>query len=192
LSFGGSKLLSAGRGGAVITHSTEILQRSLIFNSRGNEAFPLSQLQAAALCPQLESLTELTQRRHESVTQLTNRTRDIECLIGLTQLPSSCGSNEQTTLPAYYKLPWILDTQATGQSRADFIAAIQAEGVPIDVGFRGFTRRSSRRCRKVGELTNSQIAADQTLLLHHPFLLEPAETIEKVAFAMRKVATRRS
>ena len=46
LSFGGSKLLSAGRGGALLTNDNAIYQRAKIFGSRGNEAFPLSQLQA--------------------------------------------------------------------------------------------------------------------------------------------------
>src|SRR5688572_9745921 len=46
LSFGGSKLLTAGRGGAVLTSQAEIVQRIRVFTSRGNEAFPLSELQA--------------------------------------------------------------------------------------------------------------------------------------------------
>ena len=49
ISFGGSKLLSAGRGGAILTNDEAILQRARIFAERGNDAFPLSQLQAAVL-----------------------------------------------------------------------------------------------------------------------------------------------
>ena len=42
LSFGGSKLLTSGRGGAVMTSVPEIAQRVRLFTQRGNEAYPLS------------------------------------------------------------------------------------------------------------------------------------------------------
>ncbi|HEX4149179.1 MAG TPA: DegT/DnrJ/EryC1/StrS aminotransferase family protein, partial [Pirellulales bacterium] len=47
LSFGGSKLLSAGRGGALLTQRADAAQRAKIFCEQGNHAFPLSELQAA-------------------------------------------------------------------------------------------------------------------------------------------------
>jgi len=49
LSFGGSKLLTAGRGGAVLTADESIHQRMTVFANRGNDAFALSELQAAVL-----------------------------------------------------------------------------------------------------------------------------------------------
>ena len=58
LSFGGSKLLSAGRGGALLTDRSDVVQRIKIYSERGNQAYPLSELQAAVLLPQLESLAE--------------------------------------------------------------------------------------------------------------------------------------
>ncbi len=190
LSFGGSKLLSAGRGGAVITHSAEILQRAKIYSSRGNEAFPLSQLQAAVLGPQLEELPELTAARNRQAIRLLEATRDIETLIGLRQVVGANESGPEVSLiPAFYKLPWLLKDRTTGWSRGEFVAAIQAEGVNIDTGFRGFLRRSPRRCRRVGVLPHSQIAAQQTLLLHHPMLLASDQTIDLVVAAIRKVAT---
>lgn len=187
LSFGGSKLLSAGRGGAVFTRSAEILQRAKIFNSRGNEAFPLSQLQAAVLLPQLEQLNESTIERGQAAAELIAATQDIEILSGLSQVVDSYSANEMVT--DYYKLPWLLKDRTNGWSRSDFIAAVQAEGLPIDVGFRGFLRRSPRRCRRIGILVNSQVAAQQTLLLHHPILRLDAENkTEMIAAALRKVA----
>ena len=74
-----------------------------------------------------------------------------------------------------------------GADRATFLAALQAEGVAIDEGFRGFTRRSERRCRRVGALEHSDRAAQQTVLLHHPVLLEPTHVIDQVAQAFVKV-----
>lgn len=182
LSFGGSKLLSAGRGGAVLTNDADIFQRAKIFANRGNDAFPLSQLQAAALLPQLDELQSHTQRRHENVNRLVELTENLKRLMSLQQ------SVEREILPAYYKVPWLLANPTQGGwTRDEFIQAIQAEGIAIDSAFRGFTRRSPRRCRKNGSLVNSQIAAQQTVLLHHPVLLESAETIKKVALAIERV-----
>ena len=67
LSFGGSKLLAAGRGGAMMTRDAEVHQRAKIFCQRGNHAFPLSELQAAVLVPQLESLDERNHARRSAV-----------------------------------------------------------------------------------------------------------------------------
>jgi hypothetical protein len=79
------------------------------------------------------------------------------------------------------------DSPQFEQLRRHFIAAIQAEGVMIDEGFRGFARRTSNRCRVVGKLPGARRAAAGTVLLHHPVLLEPAETIAQAAKAIRKV-----
>jgi dTDP-4-amino-4,6-dideoxygalactose transaminase len=53
LSFGGSKLLTAGRGGALLTSRADVFQRAKIYHERGNQAFPLSELQCAVLPPQI-------------------------------------------------------------------------------------------------------------------------------------------
>ena len=41
LSFGGSKLLTAGRGGAVVTGDAALLQRAKVYCERGNHGYPL-------------------------------------------------------------------------------------------------------------------------------------------------------
>ncbi|MEM7454826.1 MAG: aminotransferase class V-fold PLP-dependent enzyme [Planctomycetota bacterium] len=181
LSFGGSKLLSAGRGGAILTGDDSIAQRARIFCTRGNDAFPMSQLQAAALMPQLESLDEQTQKRVEAVELLLRKLSPETRLRPLEQVTSG------TVIPAFYKLPWLLETVEGDWSREEFIHAIRAEGLAIDSAFRGFVRRSERRCRKATALTNSSIAADKTLLLHHPVLIHDREAIENVVFAIEKV-----
>ena len=80
------------------------------------------------------------------------------------------------------------DTPQFEQLRRRLIAALQAEGVMMDEGFRGFARRTAGRCRVVGDLPNARRAAAGTVILHHPVLLEPPETIARVAQAIRKVA----
>jgi dTDP-4-amino-4,6-dideoxygalactose transaminase len=181
LSFGGSKLLTAGRGGAILTNDAQIAQRARIFCERGNHAFPLSELQAAVLCPQLRKLDAQNAIRRAHADRLRELTNNLPGLIPV-NAPRARGSS------SYYKFAWRNDAAACGgHSRDEFVAAIQAEGVAIDTGFRGFAGRSASRCRRVGELPHSRAAAEQTVILHHPVLLTSHETIERVAAAIRKV-----
>jgi hypothetical protein len=97
-------------------------------------------------------------------------------------------ANASDGKPSYYKLAWAYQPEACGgHSRGDFIAAIRAEGIAIDAGFRGFTRRGPKRCRRPYPLPHSARASQDTLLLHHPVLLKTRETLDKVASAIHKV-----
>ena len=191
ISFGGSKLLTAGRGGAIVTHRDDLIQRIKIFAERGNDAFPLSELQAAVLLPQLPELAAANDARQSAVQLLLAECGDLPRLFPLRLPPNTANQ------PSFYKLPWLLsgnrdecDSPQFEQLRRAFIAAIQAEGVAMDVGFRGFARRTNQRCRVVGNLANARRAAAGTVILHHPVLLEPAENIRLAATAIRKVAAR--
>src|SRR5262249_13838403 len=71
VSFGGSKLLSAGRGGALLTRRADVAQRARLVLGRGNNLVaPLSELQAAVLLPQLGMLSARHERRAASVRRL--------------------------------------------------------------------------------------------------------------------------
>lgn len=167
LSFGGSKLLTAGRGGAVLTSDRQALQRIKIYAERGNEAFPLSQLQAAALIPQVARLAAFTAARDRAARDWF-RLLDLREEFARSPIPGS-------DLSAWYKLPIWLET-GRKDDRAALLRELQFEGVPIDSGFRGFALRSSRRCRAIGLLPEARRAAEATLLLHHTaLLLHPAE-----------------
>ncbi len=105
LSFGGSKLLTAGRGGALLTPHAEVLQRVKIHAQRGNNAFPLSELQAAVLPPQLAKLDERNRLRRARVDQLLLETADLAALTPV----SGAGPLDE---PTYYKLAWRYDASA--------------------------------------------------------------------------------
>lgn len=180
LSFGGSKLLSAGRGGAVLTSRTDVLQRIKIYSDRGNQAYPLSELQAAVLLPQLERLAERNQRRLENATRLVQLCSEFSDLEPFTR-------DSATNAPSFYKLGWLLAGEQAAANRDEFLAAVRAEGVALDEGFRSFALRSNRRCRKIGDLPNSREAARATVLLHHPILIAEPPQIERVARAINKV-----
>ena len=178
LSFGGSKLLTAGRGGAVLTGDAQIYQRMKVFAERGNWAFPLSELQAAVLRPQLAKLGVRNSKRRGRVATI------LEATAGLGEWlrPIACRANAE---PAYYKLAWSLiplenEAESEPALRERLIAKLQAAGAPIDVGFRGFTRRSTRRCEKCGSLEQSERLSQSTLLLHHPVLLAEKKIAQQV------------
>ena len=179
LSFGGSKPLTAGRGGALLAREEKYVQRAKIFGERGNDAFPLSELQAALLVPQYDCLLERTMVKLENALAIQNGTSDLEQLDCV-----QWGSH----LPSFFKIGLLLKPALVdSQIRETFIHAIQAEGIQLDSGFRGFAKRSGRRCRKVEPLTNSINASLATLVLHHPVLLESTERIGEVCDALRKV-----
>lgn len=188
-SFGGSKLLTAGRGGALVTAHADVAQRIRIYSQRGNEAFPLSELQAAVLIPQLDKLPQRNERRSAAAARLRE---------GLANTPDIiCPAQRQhDSCAAYYKLGMLfrpasdLEERERAAQRRQLIAAAQAEGVAIDEGFRGFALRSASRCRVVGPLEHARRAAQGTLLLHHPVLLESDAVIDRVAAAIRKMVGR--
>ncbi|MEO8494665.1 MAG: DegT/DnrJ/EryC1/StrS family aminotransferase [Planctomycetota bacterium] len=180
LSFGGSKLLTAGRGGAILTAQQAVYQRAKSFCEQGNNAFPLSELQATVLLPQLEQLDARNATRQKNAEYLIEQLRELDGLSPIDKTPPGSAAS-------YFKLAWLFDAGNWTVNRERFIAAMQAEGVAIDVGFRGFSRRGSRRCRRASVLTNSERATESTVLLHHPVLLERQSTIERVASAFRKV-----
>lgn len=195
-SFGGSKLLTAGRGGALVTNRPDIVQRLRVFCDRGNDAFPLSELQAAVLLPQFQHLADDNQRRRQNATRLQSASDSLDShdCVSLIPLRLTHGLADQ---PVFYKLPWLLaagaidsDEIALAQVRREFIAAVRAEGVALDEGFRGFALRTTQRCRAIGALSRARQAAARTVLLHHPVLLESAETVCQTGRAMRKVASR--
>ncbi len=180
LSFGGSKLITAGRGGAVLTSCADVLQRIKVFADRGNETFPLSQLQAAVLLPQWNKLTERNRLRAQQVSRLLAATQDLTHLV-----PASAATNSENQ-PAYYKLAWRLPAEEVNRER--WLMTAQDLGLLLDAGFRGFARRGQARCRTVGDLKQAQQAARSTIVLHHPILLQPEVVIDRLAEGLRVLA----
>lgn len=183
LSFGGSKLLTAGRGGAFFTNRADIVQRARLYSHRGNEAYPLSELQAAALVPQLDQLDAANEHRAANVARLCDA------------LGGRCGLEVFTnsladTKPGYYKLGFQYDPREfEGLAREDFVAAMRAEGIALDVGFRALHAiHGSRRYRLVGDLPVAGDADERVVVLHHPVLLGEQGDIDQIAAALDKVA----
>jgi dTDP-4-amino-4,6-dideoxygalactose transaminase len=182
LSFGGSKLLTAGRGGAFLTGAVDLHQRARVFQTRGNIVCPLSELQAAALLPQIDKLDGYTSRRLSNVARLTELLRVIPGL-----RPFAVGPSDATK-PAFYKLGFQLDEAAFGLSRERFVRALRAEGIAFDEGFRALhAGRSPTRFRRAGDLAEADRAHRGAVVLHHPVFLGSEADVDEVAAAVRKI-----
>lgn len=179
LSFGGSKLLTAGRGGALLFTDPQLYQRARVYLHRGVQQWaPLSELQAAALRPQLRKLPDATARRGGNVAALLGA---LEGVPGLTPFPVPA-------VPAFYKLGFRFDPDAFGLPRDLFLKAMRAEGVAFDAGFKALhVGRSPSRFRAAGELTAAAAAHERCVILHHPVLGASRADVGRVADAVAKV-----
>lgn len=182
LSFGGSKLLTAGRGGAILTNRPEIAERIKRYTQRGNEAYPQSEMQAALLLPQLQQLDRHNEIRRESVRMLCS---DEQQMKGLKVLQPP----QEDLLPAYYKVGFRYDSaEFGGLARSLFVRSMRAEGIAIDAGFRALHLiHAKRRFRSQGELLEATRADHEMVVLHHPVLLQGDRGIRDIHKAIEKV-----
>jgi len=179
-SFGGSKLLTAGRGGAILTRHADVHQRARLAQTRGNVVCPLSELQAAALLPQVEKLHLQNERRADNVRSLIQL---INTIPGIRPFALPSGHRS----PGYYKVGFQHDEAAFGLARQRFVAALRAEGMAFDEGFRALhAGRSPSRFRRVGDLAEADRAHRGAVVLHHPILLGSETDVSAVAAAVRK------
>lgn len=174
LSFGGSKLLTAGRGGAVLLHDDASFQRAKIWVHRGNHAFPLSELQAAVLLPQLRRLEERNRQRAAAAARFW---QGLEGVPGVRPLRNHASD----AVAAYYKLGMqLLPDELGGADRNALLERTRPLGLPLEAGFPGFVLRA-RRARAVGPLTQARLAAARMLVLHHVLLLADDAVIDHAA-----------
>lgn len=191
LSFGGSKLLTSGRGGAVITSNAQMAQRIRLYTQRGNDAYPLSEMQAAVLLPQLLQLDVQNEQRHRRLLDLLAAmgispqvdvhavrpvSSDIQAAMNLWD-GVEAGENQ----PAYYKAAFLLHKRFSESRREQFCDSARLAGVPIDPGFSGLHKIHGRqRFRTVGDLANATELHQRLVTLHHTALLSSVETIEQI------------
>ncbi len=197
LSFGGSKLVTAGRGGAVFTRRADVAQRIRLHVLRGNDVYPMSELQGAALIPQWEFLPEWNQRRLVAVEWLrpefakataplrAEARHAIEVTKELNPFPLASGDSRSV----FYKWGMRYESQdADGLTRNQFAIAVRAEGIALDPGLRALHKiHSARRFRAVGNLSEATRADTGILTLHHPVLLGDESDLAQIPVAIKKI-----
>ncbi len=162
LSFGGSKPLTSGCGGALLTSDPRLAARIGPLIDRPSDGMPLSPLQAAVLHPQLDKLDEWNRRRTETITFLETKV-----------IPNLPNWNWQSPLqddvtPAHYKVAW---TAPSHSDRQRIVETATELGLPIGEGFHAMSRSSERRCRKPVPLERSTEFGETLFVLDHRALL---------------------
>ena len=80
-----------------------------------------------------------------------------------------------------------LDSARFGLARERLVAAVRAEGVALDEGFRALhVGRSPSRLRRAGPLAEAERAGAGAVVLNHPVLLGSDDDLEQVAVAVEK------
>lgn len=179
LSFGGSKLVTAGRGGAILTNRADHYQRIKLYTQRGNDAYPLSELQARLILPQLEKLDVRHRHRQNAAERLSTLWGE-----GLSPLKVQPANS-----PAFYKLGLRYDpSKFAGLPPHDFARTVRAEGIPLDTGFPALHEtHSKKRFRAASSLEEASRLAASILVLHHPILLEGDSALLDIQTAIQKV-----
>jgi dTDP-4-amino-4,6-dideoxygalactose transaminase len=138
-SFQSSKLITSGEGGAVITNNLEYMERVQSYINAGRASltdkyhhriigfnYRLGEFQAAVLCAQLERLPEQAALRQRNMQHFESRLRDTT---GIGLLKPEPRITQQA--PYGYVLKYF-PSQAKDVPRAEFVAALQMEGIPCD------------------------------------------------------------
>lgn len=188
LSFGGSKLISAGSGGAIIANDQRLAARLSGLLDRPGDTFPLGPLQAAVIAPQLDRLDELTQTRALTASFLKEKVfpnmRDWDLLhFSENNTPGTKTDNAENTktkpaqhtlspstsnIPAYYKFGWLAPSP---EIREQIIEHGRRLGIPLGEGFRSMSRCSAKRCRKPVPTPHSDALGERLVVMDQRALL---------------------
>jgi len=184
ISFGGSKLLSAGRGGAILTFRNDVVARIRRWKFRGNDVSPLSELQAAVLPAQIARLDERREIRRRTVDLLAQHLGPDD---PVRLMPP--GHPTVESQPDFYKVWFRYRPEYCGSLPRDlFVAAMRAEGISISPGFRGLHLTHARsRFRQPAPLPQADVVDRTGLVLHHPCLLDEPVIIQQIVTALHKV-----
>ncbi len=205
-SFQESKNLSAGEGGAVTGRGAEIERvwslhnvgrtrdRAWYDHPRIGQNMRLTALQAALLRAQLPRLAGLARQRAAAAARLGS---GLGAIPGITPLLPPPG----VTAHAWHLFAWRYDAGAFGgRPRADFIAALRAEGIPVGSGYTLLSRNAALRERAAANaaltgdrprpdvpLPVAQAAAEDCCWLGQSVLLAGPEDLGAIGAAIEKL-----
>jgi dTDP-4-amino-4,6-dideoxygalactose transaminase len=214
-SFQASKNLNSGEGGAVLTNDDSVIDRCYAFhnNGRGRTTpgydfsytgrglnLRLTEFQAALLLTQMTRLEAQAKIREKNAAHLTKQLKEIPGITPATHY-------EGCTRNAYHLYMFRYDaSQFAGLSRAKFLKALAAEGVPASPGYsplnkepllentiasRGYKRIYDEATLKAWRERNACPANDrlcsEAVWFTQTMLLGPSSDMDQIATAIRKI-----
>lgn len=180
LSFGGSKPLTAGNGGAILTNESRFAAKIDSLVDCPSDSQPLSSLQAAVLGPQFDRLERCNQMRAATVQYL--RSEVAARLPGWSWLDEIV---DDDFVASHYKLAFVADSNS---HRQKMISKAPDFGLPIGEGFRSMHKSSDRRCRKASFLERSAQYGEELFVLDHSALLIEPERHSELGAALVALA----
>ena len=206
LSFGGSKLISAGSGGAIVANDQRLAARLNGLLDRPGDTFPLGPLQAAVIDPQLDRLDELTRTRsltarflrEQVFPKMTNwellHAHETNLPVAATEpknaathpIPPGQPTPSPSTgyRPAFYKFCWLAPSS---EIREQVIEHGSKLGLPLGKGFRSMSGCSSKRCRKPVPTPHSDALAERLVVMDQRALLISPNQYPALANALEEL-----
>lgn len=194
-SFQSSKAMTAGEGGIVVTDDDAVYARLWSLHNVGRRLdggwyehpevgwnLRMTEFQAAVLLPQLALLDGQVAARERAAAYLS---KELEAVGGLSLLPGPGG----TTRHSHHLGIVRYDPAAFGgRSKADFIAAMAAEGVPLDAGYRSLSREAALR-PYTGEVACpvAEAAEDSVVWLRQNLLMADDAALADIVSAAAKI-----
>lgn len=147
-SFQASKNLNSGEGGALVSSDPEVIERAFTFHNNGRSRkgggdftyttqglnLRLTEFQAALLLSQMTRLEAQSKQRSDNAAHLTRLLSDIPGIQPAKQYPG-CTRN------AYHLYMFRYDAaKFAGLTRARFLAALRADGIPASSGYAPLNR----------------------------------------------------
>ncbi len=215
-SFQSSKNLNCAEGGAIISNDSDFIKTCYGFHNQGQggvtTAFTpgegtrgtnlrLTEFQANLLLAQMTRLEAQARKRSENAAYLTKLFNDIP---GITPAKLYKG----TTNSAYHLYMFRYDkSKFAGMSRARFIEAMGAEGIPCDAGYGQMNKdayvaglaKNKHFLKIYGEKVmnqwlernqcpqNDKLTSEESLWFFQYMLLGSKEDMEQIADAVRKI-----
>lgn len=173
-SFGGGKVISAGRGGGLALRDERLLHKCRLAAGAGSGPYAMSELQAIVAAAQLPLLA----RHREEVSRFFAAV-DLQLQNASTNL--LCPMRSKFDRRALYQVGWILPDSFTLTQRDELVQHLSSEGIAAGSGFAGFHRRSGRRCRSLGPLPMAAKMAERTCVLHHRQVTQGGLSPQEVA-----------
>ncbi len=183
ISFGGGKVLSAGRGGAVLSSDEALAQKIRLAMGAGSGPYALSELQAAAVMAQLPWLAKIDTASNYFFEGFAGELKARFPEFVAPWITEKAGKNSQTS---FYQAGLICPDSAIV---AKCLQTLVENGCPAGRGFSGFHRRSKRRCDRLGDLKNTSLVAERTLVLHHDIALGAGISPEELADLLQKASS---
>jgi len=201
-SFQGSKNMTAGEGGILITNDAELAEQARSIGNQGRRTggawyehvrlgtnARLTGFQAALLLNQLQRLPEQLTTRMDRAARLR---AGLERIPGLKPTPQML--DERVTVHSFHLFSMEFDEEFySGVSRSRLIEALQAEGVPVTAGYPQPIYRNQLfkdHPNVVHDCPAAEAYCRTSVWLPHNALLADEQWIDDALAAIRKVSER--